>query len=76
MSDLIDLLTDEQARRCTYATREGDGRTCDCKFTFPGHPHGGEQNGCPEMRSAIWALQADLPTRSSQDAADDAGRRA
>jgi hypothetical protein len=58
---LLGWLADEQAARCTYGTREGDGRTCDCKFGVPVFGFGGERTGCPELRAAIWTLRAALP---------------
>lgn len=56
-ADLIEALTDKQAGVCAYGTREGDGRTCDCKYAMPGQPRRGEQTGCPELRSAIRMLR-------------------
>lgn len=60
MNELIELLKNEQHKRCCYGTREGDGRTCDCKFSILFNkdslePHG-EYTGCPELRAAIWVL--------------------
>lgn len=56
--ELIEAMKDEQERRCAYGTREGDGRTCDCKFGIPGSTkYGqGEITGCAELRRAIWML--------------------
>jgi hypothetical protein len=58
---MIDQLTRFQHELCAYATVEGDGRSCDCKF-WPGlaaFPVGrGEITGCPELRSAIRVLKA------------------
>jgi hypothetical protein len=54
--ELIERLRDEQSARCLYGTREGDGRTCDCKFGAPTFGVGGEMSGCPELRTAIWTL--------------------
>lgn len=56
-SELLSLLYDEQERRCAYGTREGDGRSCDCKFMNPLFPNNPEATGCPEMRAAIWVLE-------------------
>lgn len=56
MTDLIEQLKDEQNKLCAYGTREGDGRTCDCKFGAT-IALGGEVTGCPELRTAIWVLE-------------------
>lgn len=53
--ELVEALKDEQASRCLYGTREGDGRTCDCKFYNP-FGSNGEYSGCAELRRAIWVL--------------------
>ena len=42
----------EQNRCCAYGTTHGDGRTCDCKFPFPGRTNS-EASGCPERRRFI-----------------------
>ena len=42
----------EQNRCCIYGTTHGDGRTCDCKFPFPGRTNS-EATGCPERRRFI-----------------------
>jgi hypothetical protein len=57
-AELVEALKDAQAERCAYGTREGDGRTCDCKFGIPGVTvYGrGEATGCAELRTAIWML--------------------
>lgn len=56
--ELIEALKDEQNARCAYGTREGDGRTCDCKFGIGliGYVPRGEATGCAELRQAIWVL--------------------
>lgn len=59
---LIEQLKDEQHKRCAYGSREGDGRTCDCKYMPPMFMSDhfvlrGEVTGCCELRSAIWTLQ-------------------
>lgn len=59
---LLESLRDAQQARCAYGTREGDGRTCDCKFGAPTFGYKGEMTGCPEIRQAIWALD---PTRQT-----------
>lgn len=58
ISDLIAQLLARQQYLCAYSTREGDGRTCDCKYNpLPGIiPSRGEMTGCPELRQAIRAL--------------------
>lgn len=58
---LIELLRDAQHARCAYGTREGDGRTCDCKFdlTRYGVRRTSETTGCPELRTAIWMLEGE-----------------
>lgn len=61
MSRLIEQMKDEQNKLCAYGTREGDGRTCDCKYTrrmFLSEPFNlrGEITGCCEMRAAIQVL--------------------
>lgn len=56
---VMQLLVHEQHVRCAYGTREGDGRSCDCKFGL-GQLNSlsqGEHNGCPELRMAIRAMQ-------------------
>lgn len=56
--DLVEMLKDKQHELCAYGTREGDGKTCDCKFAqFPGDLLSGEKTGCAEMRKAIWTLE-------------------
>lgn len=56
-SGLLTLLLAEQHRRCAYRTREGDGRTCDCKYDMrPLRPATSETTGCPELRAAIRVL--------------------
>lgn len=56
MDALIEALKDEQAARCAYGTREGDGRTCDCKYGAPTFGLRGEMTGCPELRAAVWTI--------------------
>lgn len=54
---LIEALKDKQHELCAYGTREGDGKTCDCKFSnFPGELLSGEKTGCAEVRQLIWTL--------------------
>jgi len=53
----IEWLKDEQAKRCSYLTREGDGRTCDCKFNLGLGSRSSEVNGCADIRAAIWVLE-------------------
>ena len=56
-------LQHEQHRRCAYLTREGDGRTCDCKYGLGSltlAPRG-EMTGCPELRCALAALRGIYP---------------
>jgi hypothetical protein len=55
-ADLVEVLRDEQAKHCSYGTREGDGKTCDCKYANPLRPWNPEATGCPELRAAIWVL--------------------
>lgn len=69
LDELIELLKDEQARRCVYGTRQGDGKTCDCKYDLrqmfgsSGAPKNWrpsrEVTGCPEFRSLIRYLEAE-----------------
>lgn len=63
-AELIEALKDEQHERCVYGTREGDGRTCDCKYNpYPfRHPFKGrgEVTGCPELRAAIRVLENEV----------------
>lgn len=60
---LVETLRDLQHERCSYRTRDGDGKTCDCKFgwTPDVSPHS-EANGCPELRQAIRALTSAAET--------------
>lgn len=63
-ASLIEGLRDEQSRRCAYGSRDGDGRTCDCKYASPLRPWASEATGCPELRAAIAVLLGqivDLP---------------
>lgn len=58
---LIETMKDKQHDLCAYGTREGDGNTCDCKYTrrmFLSEPFNlrGEITGCCEMRAAIQVL--------------------
>ena len=58
---LLDVLLAKQHELCGYATTDGDGKTCDCKYDpnldmFAGRRlfgRGSEINGCPEMRAAV-----------------------
>lgn len=65
--DLIERLCDEQANRCAYGTRDGDGRTCDCKYAMPLRPPTSETTGCPELRGAIRVLRAALAPQEARD---------
>lgn len=61
MTRLIESMKDQQHKLCAYGTREGDGATCDCKYTrrmFLSEPFNlrGEITGCCEMRAAIQVL--------------------
>ncbi len=58
--ELIATLTHEQHTRCAYLTREGDGRSCDCKFGLGSLVQSarGEMTGCPELRAAVRTLKA------------------
>lgn len=63
LDELIEELTDRQNGACAYGTREGDGKTCDCKYTarlFLGGDVnlGGERTGCCELRAAVQVLKA------------------
>ena len=53
---LIEALCDEQAARCAYGTRDGDGRICDCKYGTL-MSSGSEATGCAELRTAIRVLR-------------------
>lgn len=61
---LIEQLKDKQLSLCAYGAREGDGRTCDCKYLNPlirsQIKLGGntEVTGCCELRAAIQILEA------------------
>jgi hypothetical protein len=59
--ELIEALKDQQVARCSYGAREGDGKTCDCKFVpilMAGAAMiGGERTGCCELRMAIRLLE-------------------
>lgn len=59
---LIEQMKDNQHRVCAYGTREGDGKTCDCKYTprmFLSEDVvlRGETTGCCELRAAIQILE-------------------
>lgn len=58
--ETIEELKDLQNSFCAYGTREGDGKTCDCKYNpaLDMMPFRGEVTGCPELRSAIRMLEA------------------
>lgn len=63
---IIEALKDAQHERCLYGTREGDGRTCDCKFhTLFGS--NSEATGCAELRVAIWVLTGDRQWKAVED---------
>jgi hypothetical protein len=62
IDELIELLKDRQNSICAYGTREGDGGTCDCKYTnrmflSQDFELKGEQTGCCELRAAIQILE-------------------
>jgi hypothetical protein len=68
---VVRLLRDEQERRCAYATRDGDGRTCDCKYGAVDLGARGERTGCPELRAAIRLLEETAhPDRAARDQHD------
>lgn len=64
LDELAEFLTNMQASVCDYGTRDGDGRTCDCKFGYTPRSKflpskgGFEQNGCPELRQAARMIKA------------------
>lgn len=58
---LIEQLKDQQHKACAYGTREGDDKTCDCKYLrgwYLSDPAVlvGEATGCCELRAAIQIL--------------------
>ena len=62
IDDLIEELKDRQNSVCAYGTREGDGMTCDCKYTDrmllgEAFELRGERTGCCELRSAVQILE-------------------
>lgn len=63
IDELIEDLNDRQNEACAYGTREGDGRTCDCKYVLivpganPSALFHGENTGCCELRQAIRVLE-------------------
>ena len=71
------LLHGEQAARCGYRTRHGDGRTCDCKYGLAEvagtRTAGGERTGCPEFRSAIVAVELLRDVHEKKRAVIDVG---
>lgn len=69
-ADLIERLRDEQNQRCCYGTRDGDGRTCDCKFGAPTFGVRGEMTGCPELRTAIRLLTSASTTNPRERAGE------
>lgn len=72
MTRLIEQLKDEQHKLCAYGTREGDGQTCDCKYTrrmFLSEPFNlrGEITGCCEVRAAIQILVQQQKQEAERD---------
>ena len=72
MTRLIEQLKDEQQKLCAYGTREGDGKTCDCKYTrrmFLSEPFNlrGEITGCCEVRAAIQILVQQQKQEAERD---------
>lgn len=59
---VIEELKNQQHAVCAYGTREGDGKTCDCKYTDrmllgESFEFRGERTGCCELRAAIQILE-------------------
>lgn len=55
--DLVKGLGHVRNRLCVYGV---DSTFCDCKYGISGdsHKHGGEKNGCPEVRMASALINA------------------
>jgi hypothetical protein len=80
LTPLIEQLKDEQHKVCAYGTREGDGGTCDCKYTrrlFLSEDAmlRGETTGCCELRAAIQVLETLQTQRNTEEALDRENER-
>ena len=59
LADLIEYARFLQENLCSYGTKDGDGKSCKCKFSKNGKMrHMSESGcGCAEARAILWGLE-------------------